>query len=255
MALSRCFRDATILTLGGFCVWSVCGCTTIAPSETQPLASIPALEKVLEREKPIVEPKGFAIVWTNAVLEKEASRATRGFGGMVTFYGEDRKSPVRVDGQLTIYAYDDMSADEEDPTPDRKYVFKPEQLANHYGEGPLGPSYSIWIPWDDVGGPRKGIGLIARFDSAKGTTVMGKPTHNVLEGRIAPEDAENLAAADGKAPPLPSAAKARPFGSDKIARARMKTVTLTVPTRGGQPEVHESESASGGPTENPSLQR
>ena len=129
------------------------GCASLeTPSlpEMPSLPSIPAVGKVFDKQEPISEPNSVAVVWTTAVMEKEASRPTRGFGGMVTFYGEDKKKPVRVDGQFTIYAYENLSHEHDDSTPDRKYIFKPEQMQTHYGEGPLGPSYSIWIPWDSM---------------------------------------------------------------------------------------------------------
>jgi hypothetical protein len=225
---------------------NILGCTSLTTTSTTAVPSIPSLEKLFEKEEPIVEPKGVAVVWTNAVFEKEGSRSTRGFGGMVTFYGEDRKKPVRVDGGLTIYAYENMARDEEDPIPDRKYVFKPEQLAKHYDQGTLGPSYSIWIPWDAVGGPRKEIGLIARFDSVAGTTVMGRPTHNVLEGPARRRTLQETSAGkpSDRVTPFPSIEKARPFGvkesgESESAGPRMKTVTLTVPSRAGQSVIHE----------------
>lgn len=214
------------------------------------MPSIPSMDKLFEKEEPIVEPKGVAVVWTNAVFEKEGSRSTRGFGGMVTFYGEDRKNPVRVEGQLTVYAYENMSPDEEDPTPDRKYVFKPEQLAKHYDQGTLGPSYSIWIPWDAAGGPRKEVGLIARFDSAAGTTVMGRPTHNILEGPAPVRPSTSAAASGDQITPFPPVEKARPFGKkeaggEEAGSPRMKTVTLTVPSRGKEPVILESDAEDG----------
>jgi hypothetical protein len=266
MAFTNRFHYFTISLPAGLCLCGLLGCATLTTPAVAPLAAIPSLGDMLDREEPIAEPKGVAVVWTNAVLEKEASQPTRGFGGMVTFYGEDRKKPIRVDGQLTVYAYADMSAEREDPVPDRKYVFKPEQLAKHYGVGPLGPSYSIWIPWDAAGGARKEIGLITRFDSTEGTTVMSKPTHNVLEGPIAArktadgvaEGGEHrpTAASPGSAEPscdekngerkkrraasLPPGMKARPFGDSDDDKPKMKTVTLTVPLR-HQNEVQSSE--------------
>ena len=228
------------------------GCASLeTPSlpEMPSLPSIPAVGKVFDKQEPISEPNSVAVVWTTAVMEKEASRPTRGFGGMVTFYGEDKKKPVRVDGQFTIYAYENLSHEHDDSTPDRKYIFKPEQMQTHYGEGPLGPSYSIWIPWDEAGGPRQEIGLIVRFDSVKGTSVMGKPTHNILEGAniaqkpkaAAKSGASKVGAENNGAPKssnveqvcyLPPIDGQLRGENPKTTGRQMKTVTLTVPSRG-----------------------
>ena len=200
---------------------------------------------MFEKKEPIVEPSGVAVVWTTAVLEKEASRATRGFGGMVTFQGKDQKKPVRVDGQLTVYAYENLSHEHDDTTPERKYVFTAEQLKTHYGEGPLGPSYSIWIPWDEVGGPRREIGLIVRFDPVEGKTVMGKPAHNVLKGAKIAKDGKTTGKSSHveKVCYLPPVDEVNLPGTAKASGPRMQTITLTVPSRGTRPIITASESA------------
>ena len=271
MTFTNRFRRIDVCLPAALCLCGVLGCATFTTPAVAPLGSLPSVGDLIDREEPIAEPKGVAVVWTDAVFQKEASQPTRGFGGMVTFYGTDRKKPIRVDGQLTVYGYDDMSADEEDPVPDRKYVFKPEQLAKHYGEGPLGPSYSIWIPWDAAGGPRKAIGLIARFDSKEGTTVMSKPTHNVLEGAPAvkkPVNRPDSQTPDRQSGDAPTAStspdsvqtsfdgestagkehrtdassrpglRTRPFGNPENDKPKMKTVTLSVPPR------HQKEARS-----------
>ncbi|MEA1952487.1 MAG: hypothetical protein U9N87_13995 [Planctomycetota bacterium] len=246
MRISADLSRHTIAALAGLWLSVGAGCASLdAPSlpAMPAMPSIPAVGNVFNKQEPIVEPNTVAVVWTTAVMEKEASRPTRGFGGMMTFYGKDKKNPVRVDGRLTIYAYENLSHEHDDSTPDRKYIFTPEQLQTHYGEGPVGPSYSIWIPWDEAGGERQEIGLIVRFDSVEGKTVMGKPTHNVLAGaKIAKnrkpttksiavksnatkdnnvEHVCYLPPVDGKKRPQ----KPKPTGP------QMKTMTLSVPQR------------------------
>ena len=231
----------TLVTMAGIWLSVVAGCASLdAPSipEMPAMPSLPSVSKVFDREEPIAEPNTVAVVWTTAVMEKEASRPTRGFGGMVTFYGEDKKKPVRVDGQLTVYAYENLSHEHDDSTPDRKYIFKPEQLKKHYGEGTVGPSYSIWIPWDEAGGPRQEIGLIVRFDSIEGKTVMGKPTHNVLAGAKIAKKRKSSAKSDGAKsngveqvcylPPVDGERRAE---KPKSSGPQMQTMTLAVPQR------------------------
>ena len=139
MTFTNRFRRIDVCLPAALCLCGVLGCATFTTPAVAPLGSLPSVGDLLDREEPIAEPKGVAVVWTGAVFQKEASQPTRGFGGMVTFYGNDRKKPIRVDGQLTVYGYDDMSADEEDPVPDRKYVFKPEQLGETLRRRPARP--------------------------------------------------------------------------------------------------------------------
>jgi hypothetical protein len=46
----------------------------------------------------------------------------------------------------------------------------------------LGPSYSFWLPWDEVGGPQTEISLIARFEPNGGSIVIGEQTKHLLPG-------------------------------------------------------------------------
>lgn len=132
-------------------------------------------------------PTKMVAVWADAVAE-HPDRQTRGFGGRLTFFGPDRlhQKPTQVEGTLVVYAYDEESGGAKEMKPDRKYVFTSEQFATHYSESKLGDSYSIWIPWDEVGGPRKRIGLICRFQPAEGPPVVSEQTVLVLPGKEVP---------------------------------------------------------------------
>ena len=114
-----------------------------------------------EQSEPVVPTRVLAI-WTDAIHHQTGQKAQRGFGGRIVFYPESDKSPIQVDGTLTIYAFPDDPG-QESTVPEKKFVFGPEQLARHYGKCSLGDSYSVWLPWDDVGGPTRQITLITRF--------------------------------------------------------------------------------------------
>ena len=64
----------------------------------------------------------------------------------------------------------------------RKYVFTADQLPDHYSKSALGHSYSVWLPWDEVGGPQRQIGLVARFEGRKGGVVMSDMSRQTLPG-------------------------------------------------------------------------
>ena len=101
---------------------------------------------VFDQDEEPQAPAKLVAIWTDARIQPPDRPATRGFGGRLTFFVPDRDPPVRVDGSLTVYAYEEQSLDEQETRADRKYVFTPEQFANHYGKTKLGHSYSIWIP-------------------------------------------------------------------------------------------------------------
>ena len=61
-------------------------------------------------------------------------------------------------------------------------MFPREQFARHESQSKLGPSYSVWIPWDEVGGAQKHISLIARFEPHEGPLVVGEHIRHLLPG-------------------------------------------------------------------------
>jgi len=148
----------------------VTGC---APLKLPKTISLPG-----QGEKPQV-PLKMTALWTDTVLV-EAGIA--GFGGRVMFYCKDEDTPVMVDGELTVYAYDDSDPGEVNSVPARKFVFRTEELSKHYSKSSLGHSYSFWLPWGSVGGPARQISLVARFRSKAGGVIMSEMTRHYLPG-------------------------------------------------------------------------
>lgn len=130
-------------------------------------------------------PVRLAAIWSDAMYTQPGLPPTRGFGGRLYFYNT-KGEPVQVEGQLVVYAYDDSQQGTPSQTPSRKFAFTPEQFGNHYSVSDLGHSYSVWIPWDQVGGVRKSISLLPVFTTVGGQVVTGEQSINVLPGK-APE--------------------------------------------------------------------
>ncbi len=121
-------------------------------------------------------------VWTDTVLHQPGTPAVRGFGGRLYFYKEGETDPITVDGSVTVYVFDGENFDPNSAAPLKKYIVTADQLASHHSTTSLGNSYSIWIPWDRVGGPTKSLSLVARFDGRNGGTVLGQPSSSLLPG-------------------------------------------------------------------------
>lgn len=124
-------------------------------------------------------------VWTDGTYQPPGRLPIRGFGGRLMFYGPRSDKPVKVDGGLVIYAFDENEPgrDPSELKPTRKYVFTRQQLAKRYSKSKLGHAYSVWIPWDEVGGLQKEISLIARLVPADGPTVLGRQAKVILPGK------------------------------------------------------------------------
>ena len=120
------------------------------------------------------------MVWSPAVLNSPGKKPTRGFGGRVYFYdGQNRAVPV--EGQLVVYGYND-SRPQEGKSPDRTFAFTPEQFAAHFSPSDLGASYSVWVPWDEVGSEQVEVSLVPIFTATSGQIVVGQSSKSLLPG-------------------------------------------------------------------------
>jgi len=125
--------------------------------------------------------------WTQAVHHNGGTQPKRGFGGRIVFFSRESDLPVRVDGQLVVYAFDETDRASHETHPTKRFIFPAEQFTRHESSTKLGPSYSVWLPWDAVGGPQKNITLITRFEPTDGALVIGEATKNLLPGTELPK--------------------------------------------------------------------
>lgn len=192
------------------------------------------------------------------------------------FFDGQSDEPIRVDGTMTVYAFDGTSANSAGTVPERKFVFLAEDLPKHFSESKLGPSYSFWLPWDELGGYERQLTLVTRFEPVNGAPAMSQPSRHYLPGLPKPNpQPESAAAGPGSAAAAPQSAAARapstqgqaaPTGQNTYAvqaashteaaeapvGPRMSTYTIDVPpsfmrhTRGKQDESAASAATRSG---------
>ncbi len=127
------------------------------------------------------QPSRMVVLWSPAMYNQPGSPATRGFGGRIYFYnGKDEVIPV--EGQLVVYGYNDSNTTPGKTTPDKTFVFRADQFSKHFTPTQLGASYSVWVPWDAVGGPEADISLVPIFTSAEGQVCVGQQAQQNLPG-------------------------------------------------------------------------
>jgi hypothetical protein len=191
-------------------------------------------------------PTRVVAIWKDAVLHRPNETSMRGFGGRLMFYDGRSEDPIKVDGDVVVYAFDEDGRRRSDAKPDRKYVFTREQLGEHYSKSDIGHSYSLWVPWDEAGGPQKKISLIARFKPVGGSTVISEQASSMLPG-VTP-----LVDFDSSRPNVPAdsrtnvSGEVRPVGYDAVisdpgqasdetsTEKRMNTHTIELPPRFGR---------------------
>jgi hypothetical protein len=130
-------------------------------------------------------PARVVALWAPAMYNSPGKLATRGFGGRLYFYNQ-KDEPIAIEGQLVVYAFNDSAETNRGRQADRKFVFTSEQLSTHLSKTDLGASYSIWIPWDGVGGPQLEISLLPVFTASSGQVVMAEQSKNLLPGTTTP---------------------------------------------------------------------
>jgi hypothetical protein len=121
-------------------------------------------------------------IWTDTVLHQPNQPGVRGFGGRIYFYGKENKEPVEVDGSFAVYVFDADDTSPTDQKPLRKYMFTPDQFKSHMSKSSMGPSYSVWLPWGEIGGQQRRLSLIARFEGREGGASISDPTIKMLPG-------------------------------------------------------------------------
>ncbi|MBM3964846.1 MAG: hypothetical protein FJ308_07220, partial [Planctomycetes bacterium] len=142
--------------------------------------------KKSDEPKPI--PDRILAVWSDSVLHQKGLPGVRGFGGRIYFYQKENTDPIEVDGSLAVYVFDADDISPATQQPLRKFVFTPDQFESHMSKTSFGPSYSVWLPWSEVGGPQMRLSLIARFEGRDGGSTVSDPTIKLLPG-ISKEDA------------------------------------------------------------------
>jgi hypothetical protein len=191
-----------------------CGCAQWDLMEQVPFAPFAA-------EAEVAIPDRLIPIWTHTVLNQPSKPGVRGFGGRVMFYNGDQQKPVKVDGTLTVYAFDGSLGGIATGKPERKYVFTPEQLANHYSETMLGHSYSFWLPWDKAGGELRKLSLVARFEPLDGPATLSEASQQVLPG-ISREVQAELKQRTGSSTSPRRAVDAANDGYDSVPATRLQ---------------------------------
>ena len=153
------------------------GCSSLGKMPTMPWESGQPETKI---------PSKMVVTWKDAVRYNPNDPPTRGFGARIHFYDESNQ-PIRVNGSLTIYGYDDARSKSFDAErPDRKFVFDADKLEGHYSLSKIGHSYSFWVPWDRAGGQQIEVTLAPFFRTESGQVIMSEQSKQILPGRENP---------------------------------------------------------------------
>ena len=162
------------------------GCTTLTNNLQSANDALPWNTAAAAARKVDATAVRIAAVWTHDVMNVAGKNPVQGFGGRIYFYNHEQEA-IKVEGELVVFAFDDTSMSQKGEAtrnPDRKFIFRADQLPSHLSDSEMGPSYSFWIPWQEFGGDQRLISLVPVFMPTEGRNVTGHFSKTSLPGRL-----------------------------------------------------------------------
>jgi hypothetical protein len=108
---------------------------------------------------------------------------TRGFAGQVLFFTYKHPTPARVDGNVTVYVFDDQGENEEQSRPLFQHTFSSEEWNALSLQTNLGTAYQLFVPYTRKGTHKAQCSLRIKLEPADGgPPAYSKMANVVLEG-------------------------------------------------------------------------
>ncbi|HWL08159.1 MAG TPA: hypothetical protein VNQ76_07140 [Planctomicrobium sp.] len=106
----------------------------------------------------------------------------RGFVGKIMFFAHGINPPVRVNGDVRIYLFDDHGTQEEQQHPIHQFNFDDKAFQTFLTESNLGAAYQLFIPYTRSGTQRATCSLRIRLTSPDSKPVYSKMGTLILPG-------------------------------------------------------------------------
>jgi hypothetical protein len=134
---------------------------------------------------------------------------TRGFAGQIMFFTNGDPSPVKVNGDVRIFCFDDFGTTEEQSKPLHQFDYDTNVWNMHLQKSMLGPSYQVFVPYVRKDHHAAKCALSLRLKPAAGPTIYSKLVSIALPGLEREKSAqdENSMTKAGEAHPKPGARK------------------------------------------------
>ncbi|MEW4526754.1 hypothetical protein [Maioricimonas sp. JC845] len=201
-----------------------------------------------DAEHPAVEVLCF---WEPAEGRGLDNLPTRGFAGQVLFFCAGRTEPVKVEGDVRVYLFDDQGKVEEQSRPIHQFDFPAEVWNTYLRETNVGAAYQLFIPYTRKGIHEAECSLRVRFTPTNGLPLYSKMATITLPGKkvarpasetppaelahtqpaAAPAQVQHAAHQNISQPQAPAAA--RPNFSQTIRPSQVELTSGTQPAEGG----------------------
>lgn len=132
-----------------------------------------------DAEHPVIE---VICLWQAAEGQGLDGMPTRGFAGQILFFAQGYTEPCLVDGDVTIYVFDDHGDSTEQAKPLRVFQFESEVWQQYARETSLGAGHQIFLPYTRPGAHHAECALKVRFTPKQGSPQFSRMAHVVLSG-------------------------------------------------------------------------
>jgi len=158
--------------------WLVIGLIALCGCQSVPLFS---RAKYLESDArhPVME---VLCVWEAAEGRGTDNLPCRGFGGQILCFASGYKEPVKVQGDVRVYVFDDHGVSGDSSLPIHQFDFTAEAWNTFLKPSSLGASYQLFVPYTRKGLDSASCTLRVRLSPEGGTPIYSRLATVALTG-------------------------------------------------------------------------
>lgn len=113
----------------------------------------------------------YVVPFWEPVIRQQNGISKHGYAARVYFYDQTQTKTLKVEGGIDVYCF------EEKPglfnnKPTKIVTFRPEDTPQFFSESELGPSYTIWVPWDESDSDAPEVSLFIKFRPVEGGEML-----------------------------------------------------------------------------------
>lgn len=127
-------------------------------------------------------------IWQPAEGQGLDELPSRGFAGQIVFLTANSPTPVEVDGDVTIYLFDDQGTPEERSKPLHVFRFIDGSWQTYLAPTAWGPTHQLFIPYVRKGYHRASCSLTVQLETPDGHRVTSAMANIVLPGSGSPSE-------------------------------------------------------------------
>lgn len=164
---------------------TICGCTHTTDSLVASAKSSVA-QVTGGQAHPVAK---ILCLWEASQGQAPDGTSSKGAAGQILFFAARNPTPIKVDGRIDIYQFDNHGTVEEQSKPIHKFTFDSGAWNAHLTDGVLGPSYNVFIPHMRKTSFQTNCTMKIKFTPADGGMPIYSSMDSVrLDGRRRPED-------------------------------------------------------------------